>query len=121
MKNYRTRWHDTDQVANKRDNLRAEARRRILKAADPKAALASVVGIHLVRGVDLRATLEEKALSVHQHCKWTAFVNKAGTLCHFVPREGDLHARVPLFFSTHCLSDKRLEGMLWNIIEGRFV
>ena len=121
MKNYvpRKRWHDKPMCEQQKHNLRAVARQRITKAADPKAALKSIVGIHLIRGVDLRATLEEKALSAHQHCKWTAFINRAGTLCHFVPREGDLHARVPLYFSTLGLSDKRLEGLLWSIIEGR--
>lgn len=119
MKNYRTRWHTNEATDKKRHNLRTEARKRILKAADPKIATTKVVGIHLIRGVDLRATLEEKALSAHSLAKWTAFVNKAGTLCHFVPREGDLHARVPLYFSTLGLSDKRLESMLWDIIEGR--
>jgi len=123
MKNYvpRKRWHTKDICDEERFKLRAEARKRITTAADPNANTMSWSGLSLVRGVDLRATLEEKALSVCEHTKWTAFVNKAGTLCHFVPREGDLHTRAPLYFSTNGLSDKRLEGLLYNIIAGRFV
>jgi hypothetical protein len=84
-----------------------------------KATVTSVAGIYLERGVDLRATLEEKGVCVSSHAKWTAFVNRAGTLVHMVPREGDFHIRIPLYYSTRCMSDIRLQSMLWSHIEGR--
>jgi hypothetical protein len=115
---YRERWANPTVLSNKREALRLQARALIVKAVS-NVSPTLISGIHLDRGCDLRASLEEKAACVHAFTKWTAFVNRAGTLCHMVPKEGDLHIRIPLFYSTRSLSDARLKAMLWSHVEGR--
>jgi hypothetical protein len=36
-----------------------------------------------------------------------------------VPMEGDLHIRIPFYYSTNCLSDGRLLSMLWKHVGDR--
>jgi len=114
----RQKWYSYDLCATRREALRVEARNRLVKAIE-RTTVPSINGIFLKRGVDLRASLEEKSLDCSQHTKWTAFVNRAGTLCHMVPREGDMHVRIPLYFSTLSLTDPKLKSMLWSHVEGR--
>lgn len=120
MKSTRKRWHNDTTIQARRISLREKALTLIREASDPNQSKTKpVVGLHLVRDCDLRATLEEKSLSVHQLTKWTAFLNKRGTLVHLLPKEGDLHMRIPLYFSVAGLSDRRIERLLWDIVEGR--
>ncbi len=116
----RKRWAPSAATDKRRSELRVQARNRINEAADPNRRLPEIVGLHLVRECDLRATLEEKSLSVHQLAKWTAFVNRAGTLVHILPKEGDFHVRLPMFYAIGGLSDRRIESLLWGLMEGRF-
>ena len=112
-------------VVSKRELLRAQARMLINEAVgrtpDDVAHISTAHGFHVVRSVDLRAPLEEKASDCHKFTKWTAFVNKAGTLIHVLPKEGDFHVRIPMFYSTNGLSDLRSEAMLASHLEGRLV
>jgi hypothetical protein len=108
-------------VVSKRELLHAQARQLINKTIDrtPDNVINLAHGFHIVRGVDLRAPLEEKANDCFQHSKWTAFVNKAGTLIHVLPKAGDFHVRIPMYYSTNGLSDLRIEAMLASHLEGR--
>jgi hypothetical protein len=114
-------------VTSRREALRAQARQLINKTIDrtpddvSNILNASSGGFRVLRGVDLRAPLEEKANDCFQHTKWTAFVNKAGTLIHVLPKAGDFHVRIPMFYSTNGLSDLRIEAMLASHLEGRLV
>lgn len=114
----RKRWASYSATDKRRNELRAQARARIEKMVDLKD-VPKIVGLHVIRGLDLRATLEEKSVSVHALAKWTAFVNRAGTLAHILPREGDFHIRLPLYYSTITMSDQRLAALLWDHVEGR--
>ena len=114
----RKRWYDDEQIHSRRIRMRSLARDRIEKTA-AKTITTAVSGIHLVRDCDLRATLEEKALGCNAFAKWTAFLNKRGTLVHLVPKDGDLHMRIPLYFSVAHLSDRRVQHLIWGIVEGR--
>jgi hypothetical protein len=108
----RQRWSAKTHTDGKREALRKSARDLIVKTIASTDEVITVRGISLQRGVDLRASLEEKALFVSPHTNWTAYVNNAGTLCHMVPKEGDMHLRIPLYYSTNILSDGRLLAML---------
>jgi len=114
----RARWYDESTCYTRREAMRREARARLEKAIG-LTSTPTINGIHLKRGCDLRASLEEKALDCSTFAKWTAFVNRAGTLCHLVPKEGDIHIRIPLYYSTLSLTDNKLKAMLWSHLEGR--
>ena len=113
-------------VVTKRELLRAQARMLINEAVgrtpdEVAGASRDTDGFFIIRGVDLRAPLEEKASDCHKFTKWTVFVNKAGTLIHVLPKAGDFHVRIPMFYSTSGLSNARIEAMLSSHLEGRLV
>jgi hypothetical protein len=119
----RKRWHNKRDIEHILAELREIAKARVIStlAIDDKdlSKLKSTFSCFVVRDCDLRATLPEKALSCHQHTKWTAFVNKAGTLIHLVPREGDFHNRIPLYSSVQHCNDKHIEYLMAQYAEGR--
>jgi hypothetical protein len=119
----RTPWCNKETVVSKREILRAQARLLISKTAERtvRDIINEPTGYQVVRGVDLRAPLEEKASECCEFTKWTAFINKAGTLIHVLPKAGDFHVRIPMFYSTNGLSVLRLEAMLASHLEGRLV
>jgi len=75
--------------------------------------------IFVRRDYDLRACLEEKATACHVYASWTAFVNRAGTLVHVLPQEGDWHIRIPLYFSAKNSTDKHIEKLILAKLAGR--
>jgi hypothetical protein len=119
----RTPWCNKEAVVSKREVLRAQA--RLMINSTQARTLSSIIDVptsyQIVRGVDLRAPLEEKASECCKHTKWTAFINKAGTLIHVLPQAGDFHVRIPMFYSTNGLSVLRLEALLASHLEGRLV
>ncbi len=117
----RKRWHSDGKLDRLKDELRKKMKANMtgLNEDLPSKRIRQATSIHVVRECDLRATLEEKALSTHDFAAWTAFVNRAGTLVHVVPKEGDFHIRIPLYFSVRHMSDVAVERLLQGIALGR--
>ena len=116
----RVKWHNEEQLDHVLESLKDKARLRMIKSAKMKDSK-NKLSVHVVRDCDLRASLPEKALSVHQLARWTAFINKAGTLSHILPKEGDGLVRVATYFSLKRCSDKHVEHYVQSWAEGRLL
>ena len=130
MKKVRTprkRWHDEHALEKVKEHFKDKMLVSMsrgkeyedLSTTKIKKLFKGAISVTVIRECDLRATLEEKALSCNEYTDWTAFVNRAGTLVHIVPKEGDFHTRHPLYFSTRKMSDKAIERMVQQITLGR--
>lgn len=117
-KTKRERWHNQHALDKVLDSLKKEAKKK-LALAEKETSVFADVSVHVIRDCDLRASLPEKALSVHSLAKWTCFVNRAGTLLHIVPREGDGHWRQPLYFPVKKCSEKHVERLVQQYMHGR--
>jgi hypothetical protein len=118
----RKRWHSDKKILAHREQLKALAKNTILAAlADdlPSKTLKNAMSFHVVRDCDLRATLEEKAISCHKLAGWTAFVNRKGNLVHVLPQEGDFHIRLPIYYSIANATDKHIVRILQGMVHGR--
>lgn len=118
----RSKWHEDHRLAEVRETLRRKARNRIDGVAglsDSEANRITRVSLHVFRDCDLRATLEEKSASCNKFSAWTAFVNKAGTLIHVVPKDGDMHIRIPIFYSVANRSTSHIERIIGSYLTGR--
>lgn len=112
----RKRNHSEKHIHALRELLKQTAKERFI---DPTPRPDRRVSVHVIRGVDLRATLEEKAIDCNHYADWTAFVNRTGTLVHVLPKEGDFHVRIPLYFSTANCTDYYVERLIQTTINGR--
>ena len=99
-------------------SMKAEAKRK-LSLIDQEVYWQ--ISVHIVRECDLRATLQEKAFCCNEHTKWTAFVNRAGTLIHVLPLDGDFHIRIPLYYSIKNESDSQIERLVKEYAQGRLI
>jgi hypothetical protein len=119
----RSKWHEPHRLAEVKTELKKRAKNRMVNAKGLSLGAAeklkASVSLHIFRDCDLRATLEEKSISCNKFSAWTAFINKKGNLVHIVPRDGDFHVRVPLYYSLANASTSQIERVLASTIYGR--
>lgn len=121
MKSKRKKWANDHALHAVHEALRERALNN-MRHADTCSVIKGGVSVHVVRECDLRSTLEEKATQVHRFANWTAFVNRAGTLIHVTPKDGDFHLRLPLYGrSVKGANDSFVERLVQRYAEGRLI
>jgi hypothetical protein len=96
-KSHREKWANEHALKRVKEALRDKTLARLGELDKPSSVISQAVSVHVVTECDLRSTLEEKTTRLHRFAGWTAFVNRAGTLIHVLPKEGDFHIRIPLY------------------------
>ena len=71
-----------------------------------------MLGLKIVFPYDLRASLDMKCFDAGKKCRWAAFMNNAGTLCHVVSPEGGILVRLRFKYPVKHLSTLRMEDLI---------
>ena len=74
-------------------------------------------GLHLKFPYDLREGMKEKENSCHPECRWTAFLNNSGNLCHVVCPEAGLMVRITFVYPINHLPHEKQLSIVKMILE----